>query len=438
MTTSCSRPGADLPGADLHDMDLPGADRTGADLASAGPTGVDLPDVVRAAEELASGRRQDSDACVSLVLAGLRQRLGFDVTFVGQFEDGNRVVRAVDSGLAEDVLAVGLTEPLEDTYCARVADGRLPEFVRDARAQPAVQAIPATRSMPIGTHLSVPIRYSDGGVLGTLCGFTCVPDPAVQARDLGVMRLVARLLGRYLEGDRLPVRDRDRLRSDVREVISAGGPAVVYQPVRDLASMAVVGLEALSRFGDGGLPDEWFARAATVGMGVELEISAVRKALLRLPDVPRDAYLAVNLSAAAVCSEQLPDALGDMDLSSVVVELTEQTGVPDYVEMRERVGWIRERGGRLAIDDAGAGYAGLQRILEMSPDVIKLDRALVHDVADDQARQALVSAMTFFARRTGATLVAEGVETPGEAEVLRDLGVPLGQGYHLGRPAVLA
>jgi EAL domain-containing protein (putative c-di-GMP-specific phosphodiesterase class I) len=416
MTTSCSPP-AGLPGTGLREVDLPA--------------------VVRAAEDLASGRRSDFAACVSMVLAGLRQRLGFDVTFVGQFQEGHRIVRAVDSGLQKDVLEVGCTDPMEESYCARVADGRLPEFVRDARAQPSVQALPATRTLPIGTHLSVPIRYSDGDVFGTLCGFTLVPDPAIQARDLGVMRLVARLLGRFLEADRLPAGDRDQVRADVDDVIHAGGPSVVYQPVRDLVSMEVVGFEALSRFDGGGLPDAWFARAATVGMGVELELAAVRQALAGLPDVPRGAYLAVNLSAAAVCSDQLPDALGEVDLSSVVVELTEQTGVPDYAEMRERVRWIRGRGGRLAIDDAGAGYAGLQRILEMSPDVIKLDRALVHHVAEDQARQALVSAMVFFARRTGATLVAEGVETLAEVDVLRDLGVPLGQGFHLGRPAGL-
>lgn len=155
-------------------------------------------------------------------------------------------------------------------------------------------------------------------------------------------------------------------------------------------------------------------------------------------ELPRGTYVAVNLSAAAICSPSLPDLLAGTDLGQVVVELTEQTGVPDYDAMRERVAWLRGRGGRVAVDDAGAGYAGLQRILEMAPDVIKLDRALLHDVAGDQARQALVSALTWFARRTGATLVAEGVETQEQVVVLRELGVPLGQGFHLGRPAALA
>ncbi len=404
---------------------------------SASPA-VSLPEVVRVADDMAAGRCSDFSDCIGVVLTGLRQRLGFDVTFVGQFQGGNRVVRAVDSGLAEDILLVGLTEPMEDSYCARVADGRLPELVPDASVQPSVQALPVTRDAPIGTHLSVPIRYSGGDVFGTLCGFTCIPDPTIQARDLGVMRLVARLLGRYLEAERRPPRERDELRGDVQDVIDAGGPAVVYQPVLDLASMDVVGFEALSRFSDGRLPDAWFAVAAAVGMGVELELAAVRSALGRLGDVPVGAYLAVNLSAAAMCSDELPLAVADLDLSAVVVELTEQTGVPDYAAMRERIRWLRGRGGRIAIDDAGAGYAGLQRILEVAPDVIKLDRVLVHDVCDDAARQAMVSAMTWFARRTGATLVAEGVETGEELDVLRDLGVPLGQGFHLGVPAALA
>lgn len=400
--------------------------------------GLDLPEVVRVAEELAAGRRGDVDDCVDVILAGLRTRLGFDVTFVGQFTGGHRVVRAVDSGVGDDVLPVGSTDPLEDSYCARVADGRLPEFVPDARQEPAVHDLEVTRVLPVGTHLSVPIRSSDGRVYGTLCGFTRVPDPGIDERDLGIMRLLARLLGRYLENERLPDDERERTCAQVEAVIVSGGPTVVYQPVRDLTDMSVVGYEALSRFADGDLPDAWFARAAAVGMGVELEVSALHQALTRVQELPRDTYVAVNLSAAALCSGSLPDVLAGTELTRVVLELTEQTGVPDYAAMRERVAWLRARGGRVAVDDAGAGYAGLQRILEMAPDVIKLDRTLVHDVAADPARQALVSALTWFAQRTGATLVAEGVETQDQVVVLRDLGVPLGQGFHLGRPAVLA
>jgi EAL domain-containing protein (putative c-di-GMP-specific phosphodiesterase class I) len=215
----------------------------------------------------------------------------------------------------------------------------------------------------------------------------------------------------------------------------------VFQPVRDLASMHVVGYEALSRFGGEELPDTWFARATCAGLGVPLEVAAVRNALARLADVAEGRYVAVNVSAEALCSDELLTVLGGRDggtdLSRVVLELTEQTGVPDYDLLRARVAWLRERGARVAVDDAGAGHAGLQRIVEIAPDVIKLDRGLVRTVATDPARQAMVQALVWFARRTGTSLVAEGVEDDAELAVLRDLGVLLGQGYRLGRPAEL-
>ncbi|WP_380166728.1 EAL domain-containing protein [Jannaschia sp. R86511] len=400
-------------------------------------TPVQLPDVLLVAEELASGRRDDLEDCLHVILAGLRDRLGFDVTFVGEISDGTRRVRAVEAPPGSDVLPVGLCEPSEDTYCARVADGRLPALVPDARTAPEVADLPVTTELPVGTHLSVPIRFSDGTVFGTLCGFTHVPAPGIRDRDVGVMRLLARLLGRYLEQDRQPSSVQDPARQQVQALLAAGGPRLVFQPVRNLETLHVLGYEALSRFDDGSA-ETWFARAAVVGLGVQLEVSAVRRAVAHLDRLPTDVYLAVNVSAAALCSEELADALAGVDLSRLVLELTEQTGVPDYDLLRARVAVLRERGGRLAVDDAGAGYAGLQRIVEIAPDVIKLDRAMVSDVAVDHARQAMVQALTWFARRTGATLVAEGVEDRAQVLVLRRLGVPVGQGYHLGRPEQLA
>lgn len=401
----------------------------------------DLAEVVQVAHELARGRRDDVDECLGVILAGLRQRLGFDVAFVGQFVNGSRVFRAADSAVSSSVVRQGGSDPVEDTFCARVVDGRLPEYVPDAAAHPSVRALPATLELPVGTHLSVPIQFSDGTVYGTLCGYTCVPDPAVQERELGVMRLVARLLGRHLEHDDGADDRAEAARLAVLAVLAEDGPDVVFQPVRDLSTMHVVGYEALSRFGGEDLPDTWFARAAFAGLGVALEVAAVRNALARLDDVVAGRYVAVNVSAEALCSDDLLAVLGGCsgapDLSRVVLELTEQTGVPDYDLLRTRVAWLRERGARVAVDDAGAGHAGLQRIVEIAPDVIKLDRGLVQTVATDPARQAMVQALVWFARRTGTSLVAEGVETEEELVALRELGVLLGQGYRLGRPAEL-
>lgn len=410
------------------------------DGTQSGASTIDLPGLLQVADDLAAGRRQDTDTTLQLVVAGLREHLGMDVAFVGVFEGGQRRIRTVaERPDAPSVLPVDTCDPLEESYCARVADGRTPEFIPDARYEPSVADLPVTTQLPVGTHLSVPIRLSDGTVYGTLCGFTREPDPQLQARELGVLRLVARLLATHLERESRPGDELAQDRTRVRGALDERPPAIALQPVLALEDLRVVGFEALARFPDGRPPDGWFALAATVGLGVELELVAVRAALRRLPDLPSDAYLAVNASAAAVCSESMGELVEDLDdtvLARVVVELTEQTGVPDYDVLRERLSSLRERGARVAVDDAGTGYAGLHRILELSPDLIKLDRLLVDGVAADEVRQSLVSALTWFARRSGAQIVAEGIEREADARVLRRLGVPFGQGHLLGQPVL--
>lgn len=119
----------------------------------------------------------------------------------------------------------------------------------------------------------------------------------------------------------------------------------------------------------------------------------------------------------------------------IVLELTEHVEVTDYAALRAAIARLGSDV-RFAVDDAGAGFASFRHILELAPDYVKLDRGIIHEVGVDLARQALVAGMVHFAGKTGATLIAEGVETEGEARELRALGVLLGQGYHLGRPAL--
>ncbi len=400
--------------------------------ASAQPEG--LTSLVELAGELATGSRTTS---LDALLHGLREQLGFDVTFVGAVRAGRRVVLASAEAPGRCVLPAGTSDSLEDTYCARVLDGRLGAFVPNARQEPAVRDLPVTTALPVGTHLSVPILFSDGSVFGTLCGFTFEPDLSLREREVGMLRLLAGVVGTFLEREHHEALAANRVKEKVADLFAEGSCRIVLQPVVALASHTVVGYEALTRFDDGTAPDSGFSLAATVGRGVELEVRAVSLALGRLADLPASTYLAVNASAAALCSNQLlelleglPGPLG----ARVVIELTEQTGVPDYDLLNRRLDQFRGHGMRVAVDDAGAGYAGLQRILAVSPDFIKLDRALVGGVATDRARQSLAAAMVWFADRNGSTVVAEGIEVEPDARALQDLGVGFGQGFLLGPP----
>ncbi|MCW2569891.1 MAG: diguanylate phosphodiesterase, partial [Mycobacterium sp.] len=283
--------------------------------------------------------------------------------------------------------------------------------------------------------LTVPIEFSDGRVYGTLCALSGQADTSLRERDLTVVRLLAGLLGRYFERE-IDTGSGRAHSADVCGILAAGDLTTVFQPIVDLETGRAVGYEALSRFPTG-TPDEWFAKAARAGLGVALELAAVNAAVEHLADVPGDAYLAVNLSPATVRSTEFAALASTLPLTRLVLEVTEHTDDIRYDELSEGLAPLRAAGARIAVDDAGSGYAGLQRILALAPDIVKLDLELTRGIAADPARQALAAAMSIFADRTAATLVAEGIETQADLDALRELGVRYGQGYHLGRPQQL-
>ncbi|RFU21359.1 EAL domain-containing protein [Geodermatophilus marinus] len=211
---------------------------------------------------------------------------------------------------------------------------------------------------------------------------------------------------------------------------------LVFQPVVDLAGARVAGYEALSRFPGTAGPDVWFAAAADLGLAAELEALAIAKALAAVPRLPEDTFLTVNVSPHLLGSGPVQDALDRRrDLSCVVIELTEHAPAGDLDLVRCLSDQLRARGALVALDDAGAGYAGLQAMTVLRPQLVKLDRALVSGVDTDPVRSALAELVGEFAGRIDAWLLAEGVETAGELATFARLGVPLAQGWLLGRPA---
>jgi len=210
---------------------------------------------------------------------------------------------------------------------------------------------------------------------------------------------------------------------------------VVFQPIVDLASATVAGYEALARFPGTASPEVWFAAAHEMGLGAELEALALSKALAALPDLPADTFLTVNVSPHLLGTAPVAAALAaPATLRRVVVELTEHLPAGDLDVLREQTALLRGRGALIAIDDAGAGHAGLQQLAEVRPQLVKLDRALVSGADTDPVKTALAEMLGTFAGRIDAWLLAEGIETPGELAVFARLGVPLAQGWLLGRP----
>jgi EAL domain-containing protein (putative c-di-GMP-specific phosphodiesterase class I) len=213
----------------------------------------------------------------------------------------------------------------------------------------------------------------------------------------------------------------------------------VFQPIVDLQADRVVGFEALTRFTavPSRAPDWWFAQAAAAGRLVELELLALEVALGSLGDLPARAYMAVNLSAPTVVSSRLRPLIDAVPADRIVVELTEHMPIVDVESIASALAVLRRRGVPVAVDDVGAGFTSLSHMVRLGPDLIKIDRSLVHNVDKDSAKRALFRALTRFVDDVGAHIVAEGIETAGELSVLRDLGVHYGQGYHLAAPAAL-
>ncbi len=227
----------------------------------------------------------------------------------------------------------------------------------------------------------------------------------------------------------------DGQRAEIEALLAREGSIVpVFQPVLELATGRIAGYEALARMPDGPFrpPDQWFNQAHRAGLGPALEAAALRAALCA-HGRPDRTWLALNVSPGALLSPEVRDAL-PADLSGLVIELTEHELFSTEAGLDREIELLRARGAMIALDDAGNGYAGLQQIIRVAPDILKLDRSLVDGVHDDPHRFALLEALISFASTTQAAVCAEGVETLADLNVLAGMDVTYAQGWALARP----
>jgi diguanylate cyclase (GGDEF)-like protein len=340
---------------------------------------------------------------------------------------GDELLRAAAAGLSSAMRGLGVV--------ARVGGDEFGLVLPDADGQRASALAEAARS-------AVELSGRVHGGLRCSAGIACYPGDAKSAAAL--LELAAGALRWAKDSGRGRTRRYDpehvfvvteEQREDFAALI-ARPDAVrpVFQPIVSLASGEPVGYEALARFdGKPGLPPSWwFAQAHRFGLGAALEAQAVRAALAA-DDRPPGTFLSINLSPSALAHADARECL-PRDLRGLVVEITEEERVFDVEGLQRNLDPLRARGARIAVDDAGEGYAGLQQVMSMRADIIKLDRALVADVHTDPAKVALIGSLVQFGRSTGAAICAEGIETLDELRVLIHLGVAYGQGWTLGRP----
>jgi len=258
----------------------------------------------------------------------------------------------------------------------------------------------------------------------------------------GLRQHNAELAAELLERDRthhLRQRGRKERIARVQSVLDTDAINIVFQPIVDLRSGHIAGVEALSRFPTEPIrpPDIWFNEAASVGLGSALELRALGLALAHIENIPPTAFMSVNLSPEVASQREAVDIISAAPVGRVVVEITEHSRIRDRGAINESLNAMRSRGVRVAVDDAGAGFAGLQQILDLRPEIIKLDLALTHAIDSDPVRRALAASLLTFANEIGGLIIAEGIETQAELATLQSLGVVLGQGYFLAHPGSL-
>jgi EAL domain-containing protein (putative c-di-GMP-specific phosphodiesterase class I) len=214
--------------------------------------------------------------------------------------------------------------------------------------------------------------------------------------------------------------------------------SLVAQPIVDLRRAIVVGYELLARFKleTPVSPDIVFAEASRSGLGAELEAFVIERAFELAESVPANCFTTINVDPAHLirpCVAEVIERQGP--LTGIVFELTEHRAIEDLPAVLHACERLRKRGAMIAVDDAGSGYSGLRQILELRPQILKVDRELVSNLHEDDAKRALIQMLGELAGRLDAWLLAEGIELEAELSLLRQLGVPLAQGYFLGRPA---
>lgn len=396
---------------------------------------MDLSDLI-----LSSAQAEDAGAGIPEILSVVRHHMRMDVAFVSKFENGKRTFSEVDADPADPDVKPGAGCPLDQSYCQRVVDGRLPELMTDAQQNPEAASLPSPSRGPVGAHLSVPLRLSDGSLYGTFCAFSYSPDRSLNERDLQMMHVFADLAGRIIE--RVQKQNQSTLEAQrrIEDVLSRELLSVVFQPIWKVgpegsaaSGRRIIGLEALSRFSALPMrtPDVWFNEANVVGLGGALEKLAARNALRCLDAIPAPLYLSVNMSPEHVLDDSFSMVLDQLPLSRVILEITEHTAVVAYQDLLHKLRPLRERGLQLAIDDAGAGYASFRHILNLKPDRIKLDMSITKNIDADPSRRALAAAFARFGEEIGTSLIAEGVETEAELATLQSLGIDNAQGNFL-------
>ena len=390
-----------------------------------------IPPAAAGASSSADARQEISD-----MIEALRAHLDMDVAFVSrQVGHTHRIFTHVAArGVAP--LASGDLNPNENSLCWLVIQGKLPERVTDTSHYEAAACLPITDAINVRAHFSVPLRRRNGEIHGSLCCFSYRPRPDIAERDMQMIRSLAAIVSDQIES-RIELEERgEDAAAAIARLIVDDALTVIHQPIYDLSDWHLIGHECLMRHKAS--PEisaqELLDQARAAGRTLELELHIARKALATLDPAHPERFIAINVSPETLASPALGQIIPEGLASRLVIELNQQDTARDPAAIKEAIRVLKERAW-VAVSSEGLGFAGLQALVDLGPDIVKIAPDFLAGVAADASRRALVKALVQFASDTGVTVIAQGVETREDLQALRELGVRFAQGDVLGRPA---
>lgn len=370
------------------------------------------------------------------LLSIVRKHLDMEVAFISKFVKNNRVFEVVNAKSNMLPINVNDSDPIEETYCARIVDEVIPNIICNTIEHAVTGKLPITDKLSIGSYIGVPIKLSSGEIYGTFCCYKLSPDDTLNQRDLSFLSAIADIATELIEKNVETEANYNEIMARIVSVLEQNKIDIHYQPIFNLKSNKITGFESLSRFNTTPYkpPNIWFGEASKVHLGEELEMMAIKIAIKGISEFKTDNYVAINTSPEYVLNGAIARVLEGVNLMRIVLEVTEYAPIRDYAHFREALEPLRKQGMRLAIDDAGSGYSSFQHVLELEADIIKLDITLTQNINSNNRKYLFAKALCAFSKAINCCIVAEGVETIDELNCLRELGVDNVQGYLLGRP----
>ncbi|WP_017664908.1 EAL domain-containing protein [Porphyrobacter sp. AAP82] len=369
------------------------------------------------------------------MIEALRAHLDMDVAFVSRQVGGAHRIFTHVAARGVAPRASGDLNPNENSLCWLVIQGKLPERVTDTSHYEAAACLPITDAINVRAHFSVPLRRRNGEVHGSLCCFSYRPRPDIAERDMQMIRSVAAIVSDQIES-RIELEERgENAAEQIARLIVDDALTIIHQPIYDLTDWHLIGHECLMRHKASPdiSPRELLDQARAAGRTLELELHIARKALATLDPAHPERFIAINVSPETLASPALGQVIPEGLASRLVIELNEQDTARDHDAVKAAIEVLKERAW-VAVSSEGVGLSGLQALVDLGPDIVKIDREFLAGVAADAARRTLVKALVQFAAETGVTLIALGVETREDLQALRELGVRFAQGDVLGKP----